>query len=112
MAWLMENHTNLFSALFAVHAAAVVIVNMTTTPKDDEIVGKSIQSLRNGCRHFTKIAKIGTLIGDKPIMTVHSWRSVVAIAAKHGAKYPELVAAQWALESQSLEPSGTHNYLA
>ena len=44
-------------------------------------------------------------------MTVHSWRSVVAIAAKHGAKYPELVAAQWALESQwGLEPSGTHNY--
>lgn len=57
MAWLMENHTNLFSALFAVHAAAVVIVNMTPTPKDDEIVGKAYKVLEMAAGIFTKIAK-------------------------------------------------------
>jgi len=57
MAWLMQNHTNLFSALFAVHAAAVVIVNMTPTPKDDEIVGKAYKVLEMAAGIFTKIAK-------------------------------------------------------
>ena len=57
MGWLMENHTNLFSALFAVHAAAVVIVNMTPTPTDDEIVGKAYKVLEMAAGIFTKIAK-------------------------------------------------------
>ena len=57
MAWLMQNHTNLFTALFAVHAAAVVIVNMTPTPKDDEIVGKAYKVLEMAAGIFTKIAK-------------------------------------------------------
>lgn len=53
----MQNHTNLFTALFAVHAAAVVIVNMTPTPKDDEIVGKAYKVLEMAAGIFTKIAK-------------------------------------------------------
>ena len=40
-----------------------------------------------------------------------SWRSVAEIAHRYGAKYPDLVAAQWALESgYGRYPSGTHNY--
>lgn len=55
--WMMENHTNVFSALMAVHAAAVVIVNMTPTPKDDEIVGKAYKLIEMAAGIFTKIAK-------------------------------------------------------
>jgi hypothetical protein len=55
--WLIQNHTNLFSALFAIHAAAVVIVNMTPTPKDDEIVGKAYKLIEMAAGIFTKIAK-------------------------------------------------------
>ena len=57
MGWIIENHTNVFTTLFAVHAAAVVIVNMTPTPKDDEIVGKAYKVLEMAAGIFTKIAK-------------------------------------------------------
>lgn len=40
-----------------------------------------------------------------------SWRSVAELAHRYGAKYPDLVAAQWALESgYGKYPSGRHNY--
>jgi uncharacterized FlgJ-related protein len=40
-----------------------------------------------------------------------SWDGVVELATKAGSKYPELVAAQWALESNwGKQPSGRHNY--
>lgn len=40
-----------------------------------------------------------------------SWDGVVQIAREAGAKYPELVAAQWALESNwGQHTSGIHNY--
>ena len=37
---LMAKGPEIVTALFAVHAAAVAIVNLTPTPKDDEIVAK------------------------------------------------------------------------
>jgi hypothetical protein len=41
----------------------------------------------------------------------NTWDGVVAIAKNAGAKYPECVAAQWALESNwGKDTSGTHNY--
>jgi hypothetical protein len=41
----------------------------------------------------------------------NNWDGVCAAAKAAGAKYPECVAAQWALESNwGKEPSGTHNY--
>lgn len=40
-----------------------------------------------------------------------SWDGVVELAREAGAKFPELVAAQWALESNwGRNTSGTHNY--
>lgn len=42
----------------------------------------------------------------------NTWEGVVKAALKAGAKYPELVAAQWALESGwGKHTSGKHNYL-
>jgi len=41
----------------------------------------------------------------------NTWDGVVAAAKKSGAKYPELVAAQWAVESGwGKHVSGKHNY--
>ena len=41
----------------------------------------------------------------------NTWDGVIAAAQSAGAKYPELVAAQWALESNwGKHPSGEHNY--
>lgn len=37
---LFDKAPQVVTALFAVHAAAVAIVNLTPTPKDDEIVAK------------------------------------------------------------------------
>jgi hypothetical protein len=45
------------------------------------------------------------------IPSTGSWDGVVELARKAGAKYPELVAAQWALESNwGKDTSGVHNY--
>lgn len=57
ISWLIENHTDLFAVLFALHAAAVVIVNLTPTPKDDEIVGKAYKLIEMAAGIVTKIAK-------------------------------------------------------
>ena len=44
-------------------------------------------------------------------MIITCWQSIVLIAALAGAKYPNLVSAQWALESGwGQETSGVHNY--
>lgn len=37
---LFAKGPEIVAALFAVHAAAVAIVNLTPTPKDDEVVAK------------------------------------------------------------------------
>lgn len=39
--WFIANVDVIFGAVFAVHAAAVAVVNLTPTPRDDEWVGKA-----------------------------------------------------------------------
>jgi hypothetical protein len=60
------------------------------------------------------LAKFSDLWRSGPknnIPSTGSWDGVVELATKAGAKYPELVASQWALESNwGKQPSGTHNY--
>lgn len=46
-----------------------------------------------------------------PVTTENTWKGVKEAAAACGAKFPEVVAAQWALESSfGKHTSGTHNY--
>lgn len=60
------------------------------------------------------LAKFSDLWRSGPKNTIPSngsWDGVVELAREAGAKYPELVAAQWALESNwGRNTSGTHNY--
>ncbi|BAF89584.1 unknown protein [Azorhizobium caulinodans ORS 571] len=39
--FVLSNLDALLNVLFALHALAVAIVNLTPTPKDDELVGKA-----------------------------------------------------------------------
>jgi hypothetical protein len=60
------------------------------------------------------LAKFSDLWRSGPKNTIPSngsWEGVEQLAREAGAKYPELVAAQWALESNwGKNTSGTHNY--
>ena len=60
------------------------------------------------------LAKFSDLWRSGPknsIPSTGSWDGVEQLAREAGAKYPELVAAQWALESNwGKHTSGTHNY--
>jgi hypothetical protein len=60
------------------------------------------------------LAKFSDLWRSGPKNTIPStgsWAGVVELARKAGAKFPELVAAQWALESNwGKDTSGIHNY--
>lgn len=48
---------------------------------------------------------------SKPVTYANDWNGVMAAGKAAGAKYPEVVAAQWALESSwGKHVSGTHNY--
>ena len=50
IAWAMENGPLVISALVAIHLAAVAVVRITPTTKDDEVVGvigKAITWLAN-----------------------------------------------------------------
>jgi len=38
--WITANGDAIATALLAIHAAAIAIVNLTPTPKDDEIMAK------------------------------------------------------------------------
>jgi hypothetical protein len=55
--YLIENHTDIIGAAFAIHAAAVVIVNLTPTPSDDKVVGKLYKVIEVFAGILTKIAK-------------------------------------------------------
>ncbi len=49
--------------------------------------------------------------GKQPDPVANTWSGVIGAAEAAGARYPELVAAQWALESDwGQRPSGAHNY--
>lgn len=48
---------------------------------------------------------------EKEPQTANTWQGVASLAKAEGAKWPQLVAAQWALESDwGSKPSGKHNY--
>jgi len=47
----------IIAALFAVHAAAVTIVNLTPTPKDDKIVAKYYRFIEILAGIVSKLAK-------------------------------------------------------
>lgn len=51
------NFENIIGAVLAAHALAIVIVNMTPTPKDNEIVAKVYTVVETLAGIFTKKAK-------------------------------------------------------
>jgi hypothetical protein len=57
IAWLQENGTEIVAVLLAAHALAVAVVNLTPTPKDDEIVGKVYKVIEFVAGIFTRKAK-------------------------------------------------------
>lgn len=57
IAFLTENVEAIFVALFAIHAAALAVVNLTPTPKDDEIVAKAYKVIEALAGIFGKKAK-------------------------------------------------------
>lgn len=40
VAWVIANSVELISFLFALHAAAAIVVNLTPTPADNAVLGK------------------------------------------------------------------------
>ena len=44
--WIIANGPEIISALFAIHAAALAVVNLTPTPKDDVVVASTIELLK------------------------------------------------------------------
>ena len=55
--WVMAHGAEIVAALVAVHAAAVAIVNLTPTPKDDEVVAKAYVVIEWLAGIFTPKAK-------------------------------------------------------
>lgn len=56
-AYIMAHLPEIVAALFAVHAAALAIVNMTPTPKDDEYVAKFYRFIEILAGIVTKLSK-------------------------------------------------------
>jgi hypothetical protein len=54
---LLENAKNLVEILIAVHAVALLIVNMTSTPKDDEALAKYYRIVEILAGFISKLAK-------------------------------------------------------
>mgnify|MGYP003322069037 CR=1 FL=1 len=54
---LWSNTPQFISAAFAIHAAALAIVNLTPTPKDDAIVGKLYKVIEFAAGIVSKVAK-------------------------------------------------------
>lgn len=61
--WLLENWDGVLGVIAAAHALALAIVNLTPTPKDDEIVGKVYKVIEALAGVVTRKAK--TLPGEK-----------------------------------------------
>lgn len=55
--WIINNGDVIAAVLLAVHAAAVAIVNLTPTPKDDDIVAKLYKPIEWLAGILTKKAK-------------------------------------------------------
>ena len=54
---VMANLPEIVAALFAVHAAAVIVVNLTPTPKDDAYVAKFYRFIEILAGIVTKLSK-------------------------------------------------------
>jgi len=57
LSFLTGNVEGIFAALFALHALALTIVNLTPTPKDDAVLAKAYGILEVLAGIFTKRAK-------------------------------------------------------
>ena len=60
MEWITGNMRELFEIALAVHAVAVLIVNLTPTPKDDEAVDTAGAMLRQAYRALEILAGVVT----------------------------------------------------
>jgi hypothetical protein len=47
MDWILNNRRDLFEVVLAAHAVAMLVVNLTPTPKDDEAVSNAGAMLRH-----------------------------------------------------------------
>lgn len=57
IALLMAKLPEIVAALFAIHAAALAIVNLTPTPKDDAVVSKLYRVIEVLAGIVTKLSK-------------------------------------------------------
>lgn len=55
--YIIENGPEILGVLFAIHAAAVAIVNLTPTPEDDKAVAKYYRVLEIIAGLVTKLSK-------------------------------------------------------
>lgn len=60
MEWIIANRRDLFEVLVAAHAVAVLVVNLTPTPRDDEAVGTAGTMLRQAYRALEVLAGVVT----------------------------------------------------
>lgn len=60
---ILDNWDGILAVIVAAHALALAIVNLTPTPKDDEIVGKVYKVIEALAGVLTRKAK--TLPGEK-----------------------------------------------
>jgi hypothetical protein len=56
-AFLVAKAPEIIAALFAIHAAALAIVNLTPTPEDDKAVAKFYRVIEIFAGIFSKLAK-------------------------------------------------------
>ena len=57
IAFIVTNGPEILGVLFAIHAAALAIVNLTPTPKDDEAVAKYYRVLEILAGIVTRLSK-------------------------------------------------------
>ena len=57
ISYLMQNGPEIMGVLFAIHAVALAIVNLTPTPKDDAVVAKYYRILELLAGIVTKLSK-------------------------------------------------------
>lgn len=57
ISYIMANLPEIIAVLFAIHAAALAVVNLTPTPKDDEYVAKFYRFIEILAGIVTKLSK-------------------------------------------------------
>lgn len=57
ISYIIDNGPEIMGVLFAIHAVALAIVNLTPTPKDDEVVAKYYRILEVLAGIVTKLSK-------------------------------------------------------